>query len=339
MTDYEKAYMINVQENCLGKVFRYAKEGRLEIVKRILVIGSLNMDMVIEMKRMPVVGETVLGTQMTYVPGGKGANQAYTAARLGGNVKMLGCIGEDDFGELQKSNLTKCGVDTDDFKKVRSPGTGIASIYVDKRGDNTVVVVPGANMECDVSYLKKCDNVLKECDYVILQMEIARDAIYYAISRAKELGKTIILNPAPVSDTLPDDIFAKLDYITPNETELMKLCGKEGDSLADYTEGAKQLLDKGVKNVLVTLGKKGALFVNREMEELFPARAVTAVDTTAAGDCFNGAFAVALAEGKELGEAVMFANAASSIAVTRNGAQTSIPTREEADEILAQMLA
>lgn len=305
---------------------------------KILVIGSLNMDMVIEMRRMPTMGETVLGTRMTHVPGGKGANQAYAAARLGGDVKMLGCIGEDDFGELLKGNLTKCGVDTNDFKKVKSLGTGMASIYVDQCGDNTVVVVPGANMECSVSYLKENDEALKACDYVVLQMEIASDAIYYAISRAKELGKTIILNPAPVSGMLPDEILSKLDYITPNETELRKLCGKEGDSLMDdYARGARWLLGKGVRNVLVTLGKKGTLLVNEKLEKPFPARRVSALDTTAAGDCFNGAFTVALAEGKEVDEAVIFANAASSIAVTRNGAQTSIPTREETDKILVEM--
>lgn len=306
-------------------------------MKKILVIGSLNMDMVIEMKRMPITGETVLGTQVSYVPGGKGANQAYTAAKLGGKVKMLGCIGNDDFGEMQRNNLTECGVDTGDLKRLKSQGTGMASIYVDEYGDNTIVVVPGANMECNVSYLKEYDHVLQECDYVILQMEIARDAIYYAIKRAKELGKTVILNPAPVPDALPDEIFSRLDYITPNETELMKLCGKEGDSVRDYTEGARELLERGARNVLVTMGKKGALFVNREREEVFPARKVLAVDTTAAGDCFNGAFAVALAEGRALDEAVTFANAASSIAVTRNGAQTSIPSREEAEEALREM--
>lgn len=306
-------------------------------MKKILVIGSLNMDIVIEMKRMPIVGETVLGTKMTYVPGGKGANQAYAAARLGGDVKMLGCIGDDDFGRVQKSNLTKSGVDTDDLKRTETKGTGMASIYVDECGDNAVVVVPGANMECNVGYLKKNDAAFRECDYVILQMEICCDAIYYAIGRARELGKTIILNPAPVPDSLPDEIFAMLDYITPNESELMKLCGKEGDSLEDYAKGARRLLRKGVKNVLVTLGKKGALFVSKETEELFPARKVSAVDTTAAGDCFNGAFAVALAEGRRLDEAVAFANAASSIAVTRCGAQTSIPAREETDKVLAEL--
>lgn len=328
--------MIKLQEKHLRKTFPYARCKRGEMVKKILVIGSLNMDVVIEMKRMPIVGETVLGTQMTYVPGGKGANQAYAAARLGGNVKMLGCVGEDDFGRIQRNNLTECGVDTDDLKVTGMQGTGMASIYVDECGDNTVVVVPGANAECNVSYLKEKDEALQECDYVILQMEICSDAIYHAINRAKELGKTIILNPAPMPDSFPDEIFPMLDYITPNETELMKLCGRGGDSVEDYAKGARQLLEKGVKNVLVTLGKKGALFVNQELEALFPARKVTAVDTTAAGDCFNGAFAVALAEGKKLEEAIIFAIAASSIAVTRNGAQTSMPTREETNQIMGK---
>lgn len=192
-------------------------------------------------------------------------------------------------------------------------------------------------MECDVGYLREYDNVLQQSDYVILQMEIPQEAICYAVGRAKELGKTVILNPAPAPDSLPDAIWEKLDYITPNETELMKLSKKEGNCLGDFIEGAKVLLDKGVKNVLVTMGEKGALLVNENLSEVFPARKVIPVDTTAAGDCFNGAFVVALAEGKEEQEAVRFANTASSIAVTRNGAQTSIPDREETNRVLAEM--
>lgn len=295
------------------------------------------MDLAIEMKRMPVAGETVLGMELEYIPGGKGANQACAAARLGGNVKMLGCIGGDEFGEVLVKNLMTCGVDMSDLKRSDRKSTGIASIYVDRQGNNTIVVVPGANMECDVEYLREYDIVLQKSDYVILQMEIPQEAIYYAICRAKELGKTVILNPAPAPDSLPDSILEKLDYITPNETELMKLSKKEGNSLEDFIEGAKALLDKGVKNVLVTLGEKGALLVNEKMSEVFPVRKVVAVDTTAAGDCFNGAFVVAMAEGKNEYEAVMFANAASSIAVTRNGAQTSIPDREETNRVLAEM--
>lgn len=305
--------------------------------KKILIIGSLNVDMVIEMKNMPVVGETVLGTKLTYIPGGKGANQACAAAKLGGDVVMLGCVGEDDFGDIQKNNLSGCGVDTNYFKRSKKKGTGTASIYVDECGNNSIVVVAGANQECDIAYLQEHDDVIKACDYVILQMEIPYDAISYAVKRAKELGKAVILNPAPAPEELPEGILEQLDYITPNETELMKLCRREGETIEDFAEGAKALLQKGVKNVLVTLGERGALLVNEESAEIFPTRKVVSVDTTAAGDCFNGAFAVALAEGKGPREAVIFANAASSIAVTRNGAQTSIPDREEADEVLAGM--
>ena len=306
--------------------------------RKILVIGSLNVDSVIEMKQMPVVGETVLGTKLIYVPGGKGANQACAAAKLGGNVTMLGCIGEDEFGDIQNNNLTNCGVNTDHLKRSSTNGTGTASIYVDESGNNSIVVVAGANHECDISYLKENDDVIKSCDYVVLQMEIPYDTIYYAVNRAKELGKIVILNPAPAPEELPVDILAKLDYITPNETELMKLCGSKGSSVEDFVKGAKTLIHKGVKNVLITLGDKGALLVNDNIVENFPTRKVVPVDTTAAGDCFNGAFTVALAEGRGQKEAAMFANAASSIAVTRNGAQTSIPSREEADEVLKCML-
>ncbi|NLL75636.1 MAG: ribokinase [Clostridiales bacterium] len=309
----------------------------MKMKKKILVIGSLNVDMVIEMKNMPLVGETVLGTQLTYIPGGKGANQACAVGKLGGDVKMLGCVGEDEFGDIQKDNLSACGVDTSYFKRSKTKKTGTASIYVDERGNNSIVVVAGANQECDISYLREHDDIIKECDYVILQMEIPYDAIFYAVNRAKELGKTVILNPAPAPEKLPDEILAKLDYITPNETELMKLCGRDGAQIDDFIEGAKMLLQKGVKNVLVTLGERGALLVNANMAEVFPTRKVVSVDTTAAGDCFNGAFAVALAEGRSQKEAIVFANVSSSIAVTRNGAQTSIPRREETDELLKNM--
>lgn len=305
--------------------------------KKILIIGSLNVDMVIEMKRMPLVGETVLGTQLNYIPGGKGANQACAAGRLAGDVMMLGCVGEDEFGDIQNHSLSENGVDTGCFKRSKTQKTGTASIYVDENGSNSIVVVAGANQECDVSYLQEHDDAIKACDYVILQMEIPYEAIFYAVKRAKELGKTVILNPAPAPDSLPDEILARLDYITPNETELMKLCGRSGETLEDFIEGAGALLRKGVKNVLVTLGERGALLVNESMTEIFPTRKVVSVDTTAAGDCFNGAFVVALAEGKGQKEAVTFANAASSIAVTRNGAQTSIPGREETDEVLKSM--
>ncbi|MDD2971301.1 MAG: ribokinase [Lachnospiraceae bacterium] len=307
--------------------------------KRILVIGSLNVDAVIEMKKMPQVGETILGSKVTYIPGGKGANQVCTVARLGDNGKILGCIGQDHFGKMQENSLLHSGVDISTIKKSDSAATGMASIYVDEEGNNSIVVVPGANAECDVNYIGELDKVIQESDYIILQMEIPIASITYAIERAKELNKIVILNPAPAPDHISGELLEKIDYITPNETELMRLCGKRGNAVEDYRNCAKELLQKGVKNVLVTLGNQGALLVNAGMEKIFPARKVLAVDTTAAGDCFNGAFVVALSEGKDVEEAIIFANAASSIAVTRNGAQTSIPTRQETDEIFEQMMS
>lgn len=301
--------------------------------KRILIIGSLNMDIVIEMKRMPLIGETVLGKNLTYVPGGKGANQAYAAGKLRGKVTMLGCVGDDSLGQKLKENLAKSGTDVSYIKNIEGKPTGTAVIYVNDDGDNSIVVISGANEACDVEYLKQNETLFAENDYVMFQMEIPYETIFYGIRKASELGKTVILNPAPAPDSLPEDIWEKIDYLTPNETELLKLTGQQEMTMHNIRNGARWLIDKGVKNVLVTLGDKGVLFVNDTEEKLFPARKVTAVDTTAAGDCFNGAFITGLAEEMSFEEAIMFANLASSLAVIRKGAQSSIPGREELDEL------
>lgn len=305
-------------------------------MKKILVIGSLNMDIVINVDDMPLTGETILGKDIKYIPGGKGANQSYSAGRLGGNVTMLGCVGQDEFGEVLLNNLVQAGVDISHMKKSSEFPTGTAIIYVNKAGDNSIVVIPGANGQCNTAYLKENDEIFMECDYVLLQMEIPPDAVYYAIRRAKQLGKTVILNPAPAPQGISEDILKQLDYISPNETELAKLTNASCEKMEDIVFASFSLVQKGVQNILVTLGEKGALLVNDNGTELNAARKVKAVvDTTAAGDCFNAAFVVALAEGKSQKDAILFANAASSIAVTRSGAQSSIPTREETDSLLS----
>lgn len=304
------------------------------MLKSILVVGSLNMDLVIRVKKLPLIGETILGEDILYIPGGKGANQACAIGRLGGKVTMLGCVGSDNFGRMQKEQLTSCNVDVSCFKESIEKSTGTAVIYIDVKGDNTIVVIPGANNECDVAYLKEHDQLFRQSDYILLQMEIPKEAIAYALSRAKELGKTVILNPAPAPDSISDEMLNMIDYIIPNETELMKLSQVESSDLESIKEGAKVLLAKGVKNVIVTMGERGCLFVNEKTTDHYPTRQVDAVDSTAAGDCFCGAFIVGLAEGKTVCEAIKLANTASSIVVTRKGAQSSIPTREEVDEIL-----
>lgn len=299
--------------------------------KGILVIGSLNMDLSIDLAKMPVTGETILGRGIAYKAGGKGANQACAAGKLGGRVRMLGCVGQDEFGQKLVKSLSESGVETDYIKESRALPTGTAVIYVDDNGDNSIVVIPGANMACDIEYLKEQDEQFQWCDYVVLQMEIPYEAVWYSVKRAKELGKTVILNPAPAPDEIPEEILSLVDYLTPNETEIIALNGKRKD---DIREGAEKLLGRGVSNVIATLGDRGALLVNRYGETFYPARKVVSVDTTAAGDCFNGAMVAALAEGQSEAEAILFANIASSIAVTRKGAQESLPIREEVAVIM-----
>ena len=295
---------------------------------KILVAGSLNMDLRFSMKRMPLEGETVLGDGLLYNPGGKGANQAAAAAKLGGDVAMLGCVGKDGFGDTLAKSLADCGCDVSGLRRVTAP-TGTASIYVDERGRNSIVVIAGANAYCDVEYLKECEEVLKNCSILMLQLEIPYDAVWYLAKKAHTLGKTVILNPAPAPDAIPKDVLRCVDWLTPNETELARLSGMPCEEPSQIEEAAAKLQKMGVKNVLVTVGSHGAYLCTAAVSELIPTRHVKAVDTTAAGDCFNGAFAVALSEGQTAAKAVEFANKAASISVTREGAQSSLPWRRE----------
>lgn len=295
---------------------------------KILVAGSLNMDLRFSMKRMPLEGETVLGDGLLYNPGGKGANQAAAAARLGGDVAMLGAVGNDGFGDALENSLSDCGCDVSLLRRVSVP-TGTASIYVDELGRNSIVVIAGANAFCDTDYLKSCGEQLAACDILMLQLEIPYDAVWTITKKAHSLGKTVILNPAPAPDEIPESVLKCVDWITPNETELARLTGLPCEEPSEIEEAAAKLQKLGVKNVLVTVGSKGAYLCTKEMSELIPTLHVTAVDTTAAGDCFNGAFAVGLSEGMTPEEAVRFANKAASISVTREGAQSSLPWRKE----------
>ncbi len=297
--------------------------------KGILIVGSLNMDIVVEMTKMPELGETVMGKHLSYIPGGKGANQACAAGKLGGHVTMLGCVGNDNFGTRQIQLLKESHVCMEYVDVRQEEPTGTAVIYVDGTGANSIVVIPGANACCDIQYLKEHDELFQNCSYAMFQMEIPKEAVYYGIARAKELGKTTILNPAPAPEALPEEIWEKIDFFTPNETELAKLAGLKEMDERSIRRGARKILAKGVKQVLVTMGSKGVLWVNDKTEQIFPARKVEAVDTTAAGDCFNGAFVTALQQGYSIEDAITFANLASSIVVTRKGAQSSIPERDE----------
>ncbi|MUG43694.1 ribokinase [Paenibacillus woosongensis] len=301
---------------------------------KILVIGSINMDLVLRVPYIPQVGETLLGSSVERVPGGKGANQAVTAAKLGADVSMLGKVGGDEFGGPLMDNLRQAGVNTDYIDLVSAASSGLAVIQVNDEGDNSIVVMPGANDLCHRDYVAAHESLIKEADIVILQMEIPYEAVYEAVDLASKHSKTIILNPAPAPDSIPDEVLGKLDYLIPNETELEKLSGQTVNSIASAENAAKVLLAKGVSSLIVTLGINGSLYVDVNETFHVPARVVKAVDTTAAGDSFVAAFAVSLSEGKSVQEAISFATKVSSIVVTKAGAQTSIPERSEVDHLL-----
>lgn len=290
----------------------------------VLVIGSSNVDISVFVDHLPQKGETLLGKSMQTSFGGKGANQAVACAKLGAKTTFLSALGDDDYAQAILTYLNSLNIETKFIKKSTSQPTGTAIISVDEQGQNTIVVISGANMECDVEYLKANDELFKTHDYILLQMEIPLDAIEYAIGRAKELGKTVILNPAPANPDLDPSILGLVDYFTPNEHELVMMAKS-----SDFDESVLILRELGVRNLLVTLGDKGSRLINESEDTILESYKVKAIDTVGAGDCFNGAFVSALDRKMNVIEAIKFANKASSIAVTRPGAQESIPILDE----------
>ena len=303
-------------------------------MKRILVIGSANIDLVIRVPRMPAVGETLMSDAFARIPGGKGANQACACGRLGGHVAFLGAVGQDELGELAVRGMADAGVDCSHVLHCANQSTGMAVIYVNGEGDNNIVVVAGANAACDQAYLLSHQDLLTKADIVMAQLEVPTDGVYAALKAAHAMGKTTLLNPAPAPEALPADVYPALDYITPNETELSRLTGCDAGSMAGIVLGVQTLLRRGVRNVIVTLGSAGAMLQNRETQACFAPPPAHAVDTTAAGDTFSGALAVKLAEGEPIERAIRFANAAAAVSVSRKGAQSSIPMRAEVEEAL-----
>ncbi len=299
----------------------------------ILVVGSANMDMVVKTRRFPDPGETVFGGEFGMFPGGKGANQAVCCAKLGGKVTFLGKMGTDVLGEKLARSMRKDGVRLGHLKIDPKESTGIALITVDGRGQNEIVVVSGSNMNLLPADIDRENSVFREIGVVLLQLEIPLPTVMRAVRLAQERGVTVILNPAPAR-RLPAALLRMVDYLTPNETELEQLSGMKCSGNGDIHRAASTLLRAGVRNVLVTLGAKGCLLVNCEGPKFFPSHRVKPVDTTAAGDAFNGALAFSLAAGKGLEEAIPFANAVAAFSVTRMGAQCSMPTRREIRDFL-----
>ena len=291
------------------------------------------MDMVIPVKELPQRGETILGGSPDYIPGGKGANQACAAGKLGGTVTMLGKVGRDAMGQSLKENLAAAGVDVSHVEETPDAPTGMAVIYVSEGGSNSIVVIPGANGLCDRAYIEANEELIAASDIVVLQLEIPYEAVFQAIRLAKKHGRLVVLNPAPAPDSLPEEVIASLDYFTPNETELARIAGMPVGGVEEAIAAGKALVARGVGTVLATLGEAGALLVTAEEARVIPTLRVKAVDTTAAGDTFHGAFVTALGEGMEEAAAIAFGNKAAAISVTRKGAQTSIPSRQEVDAV------
>lgn len=299
----------------------------------IFVVGSLNADLVTRLERFPAPGETVTALDFAVHPGGKGANQAYAAARLGGRVAMLGCIGRDANGELLMQSLRSAGVDVSPVNGDADAPTGQALIALDASGENQIVVVPGANARLTPEIVQAHEARIAAAAVVLLQLEVPLMAVLAAARIARNGGATVILDPAPARP-LPASLLECVDYLTPNESELQTLTG--GAAGGPTEQAARRLADGRRLRVIVKMGEAGALLVETEGHALWPARRVEAVDATGAGDAFNAALAVALAEGRPLPEAGRLATAASALCVTRAGAQPSMPTRQEVDSVLAR---
>ena len=300
-------------------------------MKKILVIGSVNIDNVVGVRHMPAVGETIMSNHFQKNFGGKGANQAYACGKMGGNTSFLGAVGDDEMGKLALENLNSVGVDTGYTRKSPDAPTGMAFICVNGDGDNSIVVVPGSNYLCDVEWIERNEAAIAQADIILAQLEIPLESVWCAARLAKKHEKILILDPAPAPETpIPGDVLSCGTYLTPNETELALLTGMPVETEDEIERAADALNRAGVQNVLVTMGSRGALLVNRQGKRRFPAHRIDPVDTTAAGDTFNGAVAVCLAgENGTIDEAVRFANAAAAISAMHTGAQSSVPTAAE----------
>lgn len=292
----------------------------------VVVIGSMNMDYVVNVNKLPKKEETISATSFTTSIGGKGANQAFAAKKLGAEVFMIGAVGNDEAGRRITERMKEENIDTSRIETANVP-TGNAMITVEESGSNTIVVYPGANDYVSKNLIGKNEDLIKEADFIILQLEIPIESVEYAVKLAKKYNKKVILNPAPAKK-IPEGLYEFIDILTPNETELESLSKEK-----DIRNGAKLLLDRGVKEVVVTIGDKGCYYLSKEDEFIIDSIEVNAIDTTAAGDSFNGALAVGLCEGKSMKETLKFANTVGALTTTKHGAESSLPNRVDVDRI------
>ena len=300
----------------------------------IWVVGSLNADLVQRVERLPKPGETISGSDLVTIPGGKGANQACAAARLGGTVRMIGNVGDDELGSLLMDSLLSAGVNTDGVARIDTP-TGAASIMVLNDGNNAIILSPGANGKLTDEDVQMRLADIRPGDYVLCQLETPHETVAAALAFAREAGAITLLDPAPAS-CLSSQMLCDAHFLTPNEIEAPILLGRDDAVGVDVTDVMIEgLVSLGATGVVLKLGEHGCVCLHEEARHRIEGHSVEAVDTTAAGDTFNGAFAVALSEDKAVPDALRFANAAAALSVTRRGAQTSIPERGEVDLFIA----
>lgn len=303
--------------------------------KKLIVLGSINIDHILNMTSFPKPGQTLAGDSYQIAFGGKGANQAVAASRSGANVQFIAAVGDDDIGAKICIQLQKDHVDTGPVQFIKHEKTGVALIFVNKNGENEIGIYAGANAVITPDYLSPYQQNIITSHAILLQLEIPIATVEYAIKLAKKNQTLVVLNPAP-AQKLSDEILNNIDIITPNETEAESLTGIAINNEENAAQAAKYLHQKGVKVVIITLGNKGAWVSNNGIGKLILGYQVPVIDSIAAGDTFNGMFVTALLEGKKLEEAVKYAHAAAAISVTRSGAQTSIPWRNEIEQFIAK---
>jgi ribokinase len=302
----------------------------------IIVFGSINMDLVAKVPRLPVLGETLLGYDFFTIPGGKGANQAVALARLRISTQMVGRVGADSFGIVLLDNLKAAGVQTNNVLVDKTVSSGIATITVDDAGHNQIIVIPGANGCVNQEDIERLLPLLQTARTLLLQFEIPMSSIVAAAQAARQVGVTVIVDPAPARINIPAELYSLVDIMTPNEVEASQLVGFAVDGESSAHKAAEVLLQRGVRCAIIKLGAKGVFCADANESFFVPAFQVDAVDTVAAGDAFNGGLAAALFEGLSLRQAVVWGAAAGALAATKLGAQSSLPNRETFDEFLKE---
>ena len=305
-------------------------------MNHIVVVGSLNMDLVVRVPHMPIPGETVLGNDFQNIPGGKGANQAVGAARMGARVTMIGKVGNDEFGKALTKNLANEGVGISHISVDEKEATGIAMITLDQNGQNSIVVASGANMALKPEDIRTAWKKISDIDVLVMPLEVSLECVEEAVRLATESSVKVILNPAP-AQKLSDDLLKKVDVLVPNESETSLLTGLAVESIEDAKIAAKSLLEKGAGAIVLTLGSRGALLISENQPAIISTPyKVNVVDTTAAGDSFVAALSVGIVEGLPLENALRQATAAGALAVTKIGAQPGMPTKKEVNELMEE---